>query len=196
MPPTCHIHIVGKVCLVHLVHLVYLVHLVVWKWIISVCFFVNKRTNDKLLSVQWANCKHINENRLGFHFPVSPCPRPLCPYIHVSMSPFLHVSCLHVYVSCFHVFMFPCGYLHVSRIPQTENGTNGKWKLPTVCCKQKTEMANFCSFAANRNGKRKFLLVGLKTINATVSVHQGPSLIPILLGLYQFKFSYRGTDRF
>jgi hypothetical protein len=57
-------------------------------------------------------------------------------------------------------------------------------------------MANFCSFAANRNGKRKFLLVGLKTINATVSVHQGPSLIPILLGLYQFKFSYRGTDRF
>jgi hypothetical protein len=39
----------------------------------------------------------------------------------------------------------------------TENRTSGKWQFPFVCCKWKTEMANFRLFAANGNGKRKFV---------------------------------------
>jgi hypothetical protein len=39
--------------------------------------------------------------------------------------------------------------LYISGIPQTENGTNGKWQSPFVCCKWKTETANFRLFAAN-----------------------------------------------
>jgi hypothetical protein len=44
---------------------------------------------------------------------------------------------------------------HVSGIPQTENGTNGKWELWFVCCKRETETANFRLFDAN--GKREQL---------------------------------------
>ncbi len=33
-----------------------------------------------------------------------------------------------------------------------ENRTNRKQQLPFVCCKWKTEMANFLVFAADRNG--------------------------------------------
>jgi hypothetical protein len=32
--------------------------------------------------------------------------------------------------------------LHVSGIPQRENGTNGEQQLPFVSCKWKTELAN------------------------------------------------------
>jgi hypothetical protein len=46
-----------------------------------------------------------------------------------------------------------------------ENGTNTKRQLPYVCCEQKTETANFRLFAANGNGKRKFVFLGRPTIN-------------------------------
>jgi hypothetical protein len=38
-------------------------------------------------------------------------------------------------------------------------------KVAFVCCKQKTEMANFCLFAANGNGKWKFVFLGRQTTN-------------------------------
>jgi hypothetical protein len=46
----------------------------------------------------------------------------------------------------------------------TETGTIGKWQLPIVCCKRKTETANFRLVSAN--GKRKLVFLGLKTINS------------------------------
>jgi hypothetical protein len=49
--------------------------------------------------------------------------------------------------------------LHVSGIPQTENGTHGKRQLPFVCCKRKTETAYFHLFAGNGIGKRKFIFL-------------------------------------
>jgi hypothetical protein len=75
-----------------------------------------------------------------------------CPCLHVCMSACLHVSmypCLCLYVS---ISPSPC--LHVSA---PENGTKGKKQHPLAFCKWKTEMANFRLFAANRNGKRKYV---------------------------------------
>ncbi len=45
-----------------------------------------------------------------------------------------------------------------------ENGTNGKWQLPFVCCKQKTEITNFNIFPANGNGKQKLVYLGGKRL--------------------------------
>ncbi len=47
-----------------------------------------------------------------------------------------------------------------------ENRTNRKRQLPFVCCQWKTETLNFYLFAANGNGKRTFIFLGWKTINA------------------------------
>jgi hypothetical protein len=44
------------------------------------------------------------------------------------------------------------------------NGTNEKLQL-FLCCKQKTETANFRLFAANGNGKRRFIFLGGLTTN-------------------------------
>jgi hypothetical protein len=44
-----------------------------------------------------------------------------------------------------------------------ENGINGKQQLPFICCKWKTETANFPLFSAN--GKQKFAFLGQQTIN-------------------------------
>jgi hypothetical protein len=63
----------------------------------------------------------------------------------MSMSPISMFQYLHL--------MSP--YRHVTGIPPTENGTNGKLQFPFVCYIRKTETANFCLFAANRNDKRK-----------------------------------------
>jgi hypothetical protein len=41
-----------------------------------------------------------------------------------------------------------------------ENKINGRQQLSFVCCKQKTEMANCHLFAANGNGKQKFVFLG------------------------------------
>jgi hypothetical protein len=46
-----------------------------------------------------------------------------------------------------------------------ENGTDGKWQLPFVCCKRKTEAENLPFFDANGNGNRKFVFIGLETVN-------------------------------
>jgi hypothetical protein len=48
--------------------------------------------------------------------------------------------------------MSPSPHLHVSGIPQTENGTNGTML--------QTEMANFRLLAANGNKKQKFVFLG------------------------------------
>jgi hypothetical protein len=46
----------------------------------------------------------------------------------------------------------------------TGNGTNGKLQLPFVGCKRK-ETANFRLFAADGNGKCKFVSLGEQTVN-------------------------------
>jgi hypothetical protein len=53
--------------------------------------------------------------------------------------------------------------------PQTENGTNDKRQLPIVFCKREKKTANFRLFAANGNGKRKFVFLGRQTMNGRVS---------------------------
>jgi hypothetical protein len=100
-----------------------------------------------------------------FHLFVSMLMSP-CLYVHASMSTCFyvcfHTSCLCLYL---HVSMSPCPCLNVSGMQQTENRTNGKQQLLFVCCKRKTETANFRLFAANRNGKRKFVFLGQQMIN-------------------------------
>jgi hypothetical protein len=65
------------------------------------------------------------------------------------MSPCLH---LHAFIS-----MSPC--IYVSMFPEFQNR---KMQLPFVSCKRKTETENFRLFAANGNGKRKFIFLGSK----------------------------------
>jgi hypothetical protein len=82
--------------------------------------------------------------------------KSMSPCLHVTMSPCLHVSmsiCLHVYVSMFQEF------------PKRKTELNRKRQFPFVCYKRKTETANFHLFAANENGKRRFVILGRQTIN-------------------------------
>jgi hypothetical protein len=89
-------------------------------------------------------------------FPIAPgLPFSfLCLHVfllHVAMSPCRRVLVSPSMSPCPHVLMFPC--LYVSGIPPTENGTNGKRKLP---------------FVFSANGKRKrlpFFLLQIKTGN-------------------------------
>ncbi len=55
-------------------------------------------------------------------------------------------------------------YIHVYIYIYMENRTNRKRNFPFVCCKWKTETANFCLFAAY--GRRKFVFLGQQTINS------------------------------
>jgi hypothetical protein len=59
-----------------------------------------------------------------------------------------------------------------------EKGIDGKRRLPFVCCKQKTETANFHLFVANGKGKRKFVFLGQQTIkdNQTIAVSANMSI--------------------
>jgi hypothetical protein len=52
------------------------------KRITSVCFFVNKRTNDKLPFARWSNCKRIKENRQSFRFPIEMAACNINIFIH------------------------------------------------------------------------------------------------------------------
>ncbi len=45
----------------------------------------------------------------------------------------------------------------------TKNRTNGKRQFRFVCLKPKMEVANFPSYAANGNGKRKLVFLGKQT---------------------------------
>jgi DNA polymerase/3'-5' exonuclease PolX len=46
-----------------------------------------------------------------------------------------------------------------------ENGTNKKQQFSFICCKRKTETANFHMFAGNKNGKRKFVILARQKLN-------------------------------
>jgi hypothetical protein len=136
------------------------------------CFFVNngqtnnfrlydEQTVNRLRKIARASVFHLMSPCLHVHVSMSSCP---CLRVHVSvsMSPCL---CLHFSTSpslwlsvSMSPCLCPCPCLHVSEIPQTENGTNGKWQHPFVCCRRKTETANFRLFAANGNGKGKCVL--------------------------------------
>jgi hypothetical protein len=71
-----------------------------------------------------------------------------CVHVLVSMSPSLHVSMSHVYVS-----VFPCSYFPFIRILITENGnfhlnsTNGKRKRQSSGYLLQTEMENGSLFS-------------------------------------------------
>ncbi len=69
----------------------------------------------------------------------------------------MFVSMSHVSIS---ISPSPC--LRVSGILQMEYETNSKRKLQCVSCKQKTGTANFRLFAANGNGKPKFVYLAGK----------------------------------
>jgi hypothetical protein len=113
---------------------------------------------------------------------MSPCP---CLHVRISMSPFLHASMSHVYVSMFLS-------LHASTV--LENGNfcvfvaNGM--VTTVCLlPTKTKKVNFRFFgffAANGNGKRKFVFLGQKMINGNqqlLFLQTCPSMITTPLGV-------------
>ncbi len=101
----------------------------------SVCFFVIKRTNYKLPFARWANGKWIKENRLGFRYPSE---KAAYKYKHEFIHTFTRETEL------------------------TENGNFrlfaaiGKLKRQTSVCLLQTETGN---------GKRKFVFLGLLTIN-------------------------------
>ncbi len=114
------------------------------KQITSICFFLNKETNKKILFAQWANGKRIKENRLGFQFLFD---------ISVSMC------------SCVHVSIFPCFHVSISLSPCLHISANEKWQLPLLSANGKREMANFSLVAANGNGKLTFVFLGRQTIN-------------------------------
>ncbi len=91
---------------------------------------------------------------------MSPC--------HVFLSPCLHVSMSHVYVSMFDIPMSACLYVsvHVSMCPEfrTRNyGTKGKQKLPLFAANGKRKRQTSVCFLRTDNGSL-FSLVG-KTIN-------------------------------
>jgi hypothetical protein len=54
---------------------------------------------------------------------------------------------------------------HTHRNTDTKNRTNRKQHFRFICCKQKTEVANFRLFAANRKGKQKFVFFVWQMIN-------------------------------
>ncbi len=60
-------------------------------------------------------------------------------------------------VAC--IYMLPFQYIY------TENWTMRKWQLPFVCCKPKTEMADFHLFPANGSGKRKLIFLSRQMIS-------------------------------
>jgi hypothetical protein len=109
------------------------------------------------------------------------------------MSPLLHFSmsmspCFHVSISmslCLQVPMSPCLHvscLHVSGIPQTENGTKGKRQLPFVILQRENENGKLSFVCCKR--KLKFVFLGRQTINGYQGLlfQQTWPVMPFLLG--------------
>jgi hypothetical protein len=63
------------------------------------------------------------------------------------------------------VSIYPSPCLHVSGIPQTENGTNRKQEISFVFCNWKTGAAKFHLFAAIGNGKQTYVFLDQPTKN-------------------------------
>ncbi len=130
-----------------------------------------EKTNFWLQDVQMVKWLRKITRASMFHFPVF---RSMSPHLHVhvskSMSPCLHFSmfpCLYVSMSlCFHVSisMFPLSPWFRDSV----NGTQNWWKMATSVCLLQTDNRNSKLprlFAANRNGKRKFVFIARQTIN-------------------------------
>ncbi len=107
------------------------------------------RTNNKLPFARWAKI-NILRKIVWALFPLDFVSLSMSSCLHVSISP---CSMSHVYVS---IFMFPCLKVHVSMFPKFR-----KQK------KELTKNSNFFLFAANGNRKRKFVFLGLQTINSS-----------------------------
>ncbi len=107
---------------------------------------------------------HVHVSMLHVH-AVSPCCMSmLLSKLHVLAECILCIS-MHKGGLCFcfplDVFISPC--LHVSGIPQTDNGTNGKRQL--LFFLRERETANLRLFAANGNGEQTLVFLGRQTIN-------------------------------
>ncbi len=152
-----------------------------------------------------SNQETIRLNHLGFNFTfdslkfnafmsMSTCPRfyvqismPMSPclHVHVSMSPFLHVSESHVYAS-----MFLCLHLHISMslclrvcgIPQKENRTNRRRQLSYVCCKLKKKFVSLGWQMINGNLRLLFQQTCPSLTNSSLLLHASVStlLLPFL----------------
>jgi hypothetical protein len=105
----------------------------------------DKQTVNGLKKIAWAFLFYLMSpySCLHVHVSMSPC---LHVYVSLSMSPVSMSPCLHFSMfpslmsmsPYFHVSISMSPSFHVSGIPQTENETNGKWQLPFVCCKWKS----------------------------------------------------------
>jgi hypothetical protein len=71
-------------------------------------------------------------------------------WAYIFRSLFKTTACIYTIPYSIYVYI----YIYI------ENGTEGIRQLPFVSCKWKMEMANFCSFAANGNRKRKLVFLG------------------------------------
>jgi hypothetical protein len=120
-------------------------------------------------------CLHVHVTMYScLHISMSPFSIYPCFHVFMSISSCFHVSiarspspCLHVSLSpCHHVSMSPCLHVHVSMFLQTENGTRGKRQLPFFSWKWKMDTPNFRLFAANGNGKQKFVFLSRQMKNA------------------------------
>jgi hypothetical protein len=98
--------------------------------ITSVCFFVNKQTNEKLPFVRWANGKQIKEKRLGFRFPFE-----MAVYMYImNMYTYMYV-CVYKYIHYIYnvsINPFSVIYIYIYTHIYTENGTPRK-QLTEVC---------------------------------------------------------------
>jgi hypothetical protein len=111
---------------------------------------------------------------------------PMSPSPHVVMSPWPLVPWPHVPMA---------PWSHDPWAPYCKR----KWQLPYVCCKQKTETANFRLFDAKGNGKQKIVFLGRQTINANRRLlfqQTGPPIAFTLLvsSISTFTFFIMNTD--
>ncbi len=102
------------------------------KRITSACFFVNKRTKNKLPFARWVNGLRKSAWSSVFRFLFKTT----------------------VYIQYIYIFGKRNFRLFAAVV----------WKFSFICCRRKMETANFRLSAANRNGKRKFVVLGRQTI--------------------------------
>jgi hypothetical protein len=133
----------------------------VCKWTTSVCFFVNKRTNDKLPFARWANGKRIKENCLGFRFRID---------VYIFRFPFETAAYMYIHLeNGIHIYGKWNILLYIRKTVLTENGS-----FCSFAAKEKRKWPNFRLFAAHGNRKWNFIFLVLQTKNL---INDCPSVI-------------------
>ncbi len=120
------------------------------------CFFVNKRTNDKLLFVWWANGKRIKENRPGW-LPFSIfCLKQqhavhIYKYIDINIFMFICIYVIYVYLYIYIIHVVVCSCIRICLYLYTYTYIYIYIyirQLPFVCCKRKN--GSLFSFVTKR----------------------------------------------